>query len=72
LIICINQIGHYSEVDWSKNTCLGPLIKMDMSISKKGLINQFGSFEKPKIIIVIEKHVCRIHTCNMNPPNCLT
>jgi hypothetical protein len=42
---CINQIGHFSQVDWSKNTFLKPLVKMDMSINKNILINQVRPFE---------------------------
>jgi len=32
---CISQIGHFSQTDWSKTTCLKLLIKMDMAINKK-------------------------------------
>jgi hypothetical protein len=49
---CINQIGYFRQVDWSKNTCLGPLVKMDMSINQNILINQLKPFEKPKILVV--------------------
>ncbi len=42
---CIGQISHYSQVDWSKNTCFGPLVKMDMSIHKKRPVNQFELFK---------------------------
>ncbi len=47
---CVGQIKHFSQVDWFKNTCFRPLVKMDMSISKKRLINQFEPFEKPRIL----------------------
>jgi hypothetical protein len=49
---CIGQISLCSQVDWSKNTCFKPLIKMDMSINKKKLISQFESFEKPRILVL--------------------
>jgi hypothetical protein len=41
-----------NQVDWSKNTCFEPLVKMHMSIGKKGLVNQLGAFEKPRIQVV--------------------
>ncbi len=43
---CIGQISHFSQVDWSKHTCLRFLVKMDMTINEKGPVNQFGPFEK--------------------------
>ncbi len=52
---CIGHKNHFSQVDWSKNTCFGPLVKMDMSISKKRPINQFEPFEKPSFVVVFGK-----------------
>jgi len=49
---CIGQIGHFNQVDWSKNTCFKPLVKMDISMNIKKLINQLELFEKPRILIV--------------------
>jgi len=31
----IGQIGHFNQVDWLKKTFFEPLVKMDISISKK-------------------------------------
>jgi hypothetical protein len=46
-----------------KKTWFRPLIKMDMSISKKGLVNQFEPFEKPCFVIVgIPEIKCRTST----------
>jgi hypothetical protein len=52
LIKYIGQISHSNQIDWSKNTFFEPLVKMDMSISKKWLISQFELFEKPKILVM--------------------
>ncbi len=49
---CIDQISHYNQLDWSKNTCFGPLIKMDMSISRKWPIGQLEPFKKPCFVVV--------------------
>ncbi len=51
---CISQIGHFKQVDWSKNTCFGPVVKMNMSISKKIPVSQFEPFEKPRILAVYD------------------
>jgi hypothetical protein len=32
---------------------------MDMSISKKGPVSQLGTFEKPKILVVVWDHQCQ-------------
>jgi hypothetical protein len=49
---CIGQINHYSQVDWTKNTCFELLVKMGMSINKKRPISQLELFEKPCFVIM--------------------
>jgi hypothetical protein len=48
-----SQIGHFNQVDWSKDThviqAFKPLVKMYMFISQEKPINQLGLFEKPRI-----------------------
>jgi hypothetical protein len=48
----IGQISHLNQVDWPKNACFEPPIKMDMSISKKWLVSQFELFEKLCFVVV--------------------
>jgi hypothetical protein len=51
---CIGQLSHFShfsQIDWSKNTCFMPLIKLDMSIIQKILVSQLEPFEKPCFIV---------------------
>ncbi len=50
---CIGQINHYSQLDWSKKTCFGLFVEMDMSISKKRPISQLEPFEKPCFVVVV-------------------
>ncbi len=58
---CIGLKSHFNQVDWLKNTCFGPLIKMDISISKKKPISQFELFEKPNFVVVFGKgHVLTV------------
>ncbi len=52
LIRCISQINHFNQLDWSKNTCFGPSVKMDVSINKNGPINQLKPFEKPCFVVM--------------------
>jgi hypothetical protein len=51
LIRHIDQISHFSQVDWLKK-CYKSIVKMDMSINKKRPIIQLELFEKPRILIV--------------------
>ncbi len=51
---CIGQISHSSQFDWSKNTCFGPLVKMDISISKNGLVSQLEPFGKPCFVVMFD------------------
>ncbi len=53
----IGKINHSTQLDWSKNTCFGPLIKMDMSINIKKIVNQLEPFEKSCFIIVSYNHL---------------
>jgi hypothetical protein len=40
-----------SQVDWLKITCFGPLVKKNISISKKGLVSQLELFKKPSFVV---------------------
>jgi hypothetical protein len=67
---CIGQINHYNQVDWSKNTCFMPLVKKDVSINKKRLVNQFELFEKPSFIVMMFHLQLPLVFCHMTMSIC--